>query len=123
RILRYNAVYLNEIFTEVELDNVFIHFPDPWEKLRQNKHRLIQDEFLDRLYELQRPGAEIEFKTDSYDYFVWAFERFKKSRYKVLEWSAHLHKSPYAEKNFVTHFESIFLAKGLPIHYCRLQKS
>src|SRR5690606_39261482 len=27
RILRYNAVYLNEIFTEVELDNVFIHFP------------------------------------------------------------------------------------------------
>ncbi|MCB0412392.1 MAG: tRNA (guanosine(46)-N7)-methyltransferase TrmB [Bdellovibrionales bacterium] len=122
RILRYNAVHLDQLFEKEELNNVYIHFPDPWEKLRQNKHRLIQLEFLNRLFHLQKSGAFVEFKTDSRDYYLWARERFEQSPYVIIEDSENLHQSAYAAKNFVTHFESIFLRKSLPIHYCRLQK-
>lgn len=122
RMIRYNAVLIDHLFETGELNDVIIHFPDPWEKLRQQKHRLIQDEFLQRLFRLQKPGSRIEFKTDSRDYFLWAMERFERSSYRIEASSEDLHRSPYAEKNFVTHFERIFLRKGLPIHYCLLQK-
>jgi tRNA (guanine-N7-)-methyltransferase len=122
RILRYNAAVADHLFAENELNDVIIHFPDPWEKLRWQKHRLIQDDFLKRLYLLQKPGSRLEFKTDSRDYFLWAMERFERGPYEITGHSEDLHHSPFAEQNFVTHFESIFLRKGLPIHYCEMRK-
>jgi tRNA (guanine-N7-)-methyltransferase len=46
RIARYDAVATPELFAAGELNDVYIHFPDPWEKKRQWKHRLIQSDFL-----------------------------------------------------------------------------
>lgn len=123
RILRYNAALPSELFAVEELNDVFIHFPDPWEKLRQHKHRLIQDSFLETLFKVQRPGARLEFKTDSRDYFDWSLERFKRSSYKLEACSFDLHNSEWAASNFATHFEKIFLKRGQPIHYALLQRS
>lgn len=120
RAVRYNARLLQELFAEGELDNVIIHFPDPWEKSRHHKHRLIQDEYLELLFSLQRPGAKIEFKTDSRSYFDWALERFKRSPYLVDRESFDLHRSEFASENFLTHFERLFSGKGKSIHYARL---
>lgn len=122
RIVRYNAFLLDQIFAPEEIDNVYIHFPDPWEKLRQHKHRMIQDEFLDRLFNVQRPGSFVEFKTDSRDYFDWAVEKFARSRYELRAQTFDLHNSEWASVNFVTHFERLFMRQGLPIHYARLMK-
>ncbi len=122
RMLRYNAVLLTELFAPEELNKVIIHFPDPWAKLRNHKHRLIQDEFLSQLFTLQRPGSLLEFKTDSRDYFDWAVERFQRSSYKMTRLSYDLHHSEWAAENFETHFERIFLRQNLPIHYCLLQR-
>ena len=41
-VARYHGRFLSHIFEKNEVDNVYIHFPDPWEKPKQNKHRLIQ---------------------------------------------------------------------------------
>lgn len=119
RVARYNAVLVHDIFGEGELDRVLIHFPDPWERLRQQKHRLIQDHFLARLFALQKPGSELDFKTDSRDYFLWAVECFARSPYTRVAYTEDLHHSEWAEQNFVTHFEEIFLRKGQPIHFAR----
>ncbi|MCB0340654.1 MAG: tRNA (guanosine(46)-N7)-methyltransferase TrmB [Pseudobdellovibrionaceae bacterium] len=122
RILRYNANYLSHLFEKGELNDVHIHFPDPWLKKRQKKHRLIQESFLKTLHELQRPGSKVEFKTDSRDYFDWAVERFQKSPYQITRLTYDLHGSEFQKENFVTHFEQIFLQQGLPIHYAQLQR-
>jgi tRNA (guanine-N7-)-methyltransferase len=119
RVGRYNAVLIHDLFAERELDRVFIHFPDPWEKVRHNKHRLIQDSFLARLFHLVKPGAAIEFKTDSRDYFEWTLEKITKSAFEIAASSFDLHQSPFAETNFVTHFEQIFIRKKQPIHFVR----
>ena len=122
RIARYDACRLEALFAEGELNDVYIHHPDPWLKKRQWKHRLIQTEFLDILYGLMRPGSIVDFKTDSADYFEWAVERFKTSKFTMTRETWDLHKSEWAGENFVTHFETIFLKKGQPIHYARLVK-
>ncbi len=122
RVSRYNAYLLNELFTPGELNDVFIFFPDPWEKLRQQKHRLVRDEFLTQMFEMQRPGSRLIFKTDSRDYFDWSLTRFKRSPYKVVGYTYDLHASEFASSNFITQFENIFLRQGLKIGYALLER-
>lgn len=119
-IARYDASHITDLFADGELNNVYIHHPDPWLKKRQWKHRLIQDEFLVELNGLMRPHSFVDFKTDSRDYFEWAIERFRRSPFELVRESWDLHKSEWQSENFVTHFESIFLKQGQPIHYARL---
>lgn len=123
RIVRYDASVLEHLFAEGELNNVYIHHPDPWPKKRHWKHRLIQDEFLLTLWRLMRPGGFVDFKTDSRDYFEWSIEKFKASPFKVTRETWDLHNSDWSGENFVTHFERIFISQGLPIHYARLVKA
>lgn len=122
RIARYNAVLLDHLFADGELDRILIHFPDPWEKVSKNKHRLIQPHFLEKAFCAQRAGGDIEFKTDSRPYFDWAMDVFTQSPYRIESFSYDLHQSPWAGQNFVTHFESIFLRQKKPICFARLVK-
>ncbi len=122
RIARYNAALLSTLFTPGEIDDVFIFFPDPWVKGRQHKHRLIQSEFLEGLFEAQKPGSRLYFKTDSRDYFDWSVARFEKSPYLVESITYDLHKSEFAAQNFITQFEKIFMRQNIPIGYACLRK-
>lgn len=116
-VLRYDASQIKSVFDEGEVNNVFIHHPDPWSKKSQWKHRLIQEGFLEDLYTLMRPQSFIEFKTDNEDYFNWALKAFENSKFKVDFKTRDLHHSEKAQENFITHFESIFIKKGQPIYY------
>ena len=122
RIARYNAYLIKELFTPGELNDVFIFFPDPWEKVRKHKHRLIQDEFLAQIHEAQRPGSRLIFKTDSRDYFDWALTRFERSPYRVSAHTYDLHRSEYAASNFMTQFERLFVRQGLAIGWACLER-
>lgn len=121
-IARYDAYHLDDLFADGELSNVYIHFPDPWSKKRQWKHRLIQTEFLALAHRLMRPGSFLDFKTDNLDYFEWAVERFHASPFRVTRETRDLHASDWKDENFVTHFESIFLSQGMKINYARLER-
>ncbi len=124
RIARYDAFFLEDLFEPGEINDVFIHFPDPWEgRTKWVKNRLVRPENLEMLFRLQRPGSTLEFKTDSLEYFDWAEEHLKNSPYKVEYITRDLHQSEWAKENFVTHFESLFLKKGQPIYAARLAKS
>lgn len=68
------------------ISRVFVLFPDPWPKKRQQKRRLIQPEFLDVLYRICRPGARIRFATDVKSYADEALCRFL--RHGGFEWTA-----------------------------------
>lgn len=123
RMVRFDAKEIEKLFAEQELNNVMIHFPDPWELGPQWKHRLISDELLKKIYSMQRSGSFLEFKTDSTSYFRWALERFTRSKYDIECVTTHLHKSKLVPENFVTAFEDIFIRRGLPIHYLKAIKT
>ncbi len=122
RGVRYHADFISDIFAKEELDNVFIHFPDPWVKKRKAKNRLIQPEFLEELYEMQKSGAFLEFKTDDKNYYKEALARFKKSKYKMIDYTEDLHNSPWAVGNVITQFERIFLNQDIKINYVLMMK-
>lgn len=123
RVARIEAEKVLELFEPEEINNVYIHFPDPWPKKRHIKNRLMQTEFLKNLYQVMRPGSYVEFKTDHYDYFEWAMPYISRSAFEIEFYSEDLHNSFQASKNFVTHFESLFLRKRQPIFYCRFKKN
>lgn len=122
RMARFRAEDVKELFAPEEINNVYIHFPDPWPKKRHYKNRLIQTTFLNDLYSVMKPGSFVEFKTDHQHYFQWALEYFEKGPFSIEFITEDLHNSARKDQNFVTHFESLFLQKGQPIYYCLLEK-
>jgi len=122
KVVRYDASYIQSMFTENELNDVFIFFPDPWEKRRENKHRLINSEFLMALHRIQRPGTRLTIKTDSESYYNWICEVLKSSPYKVVATETDLHNSKWAEGNFQTHFERLWTRKGRKTFYVQLDR-
>lgn len=122
KLMRYDAKYLTDIFAPQELNDVFIFFPDPWEKRAQNKHRLIGAEFLKKLHEIQRPGSTLKIKTDSPSYYQWIIADLPKTPYQVAVTSEDLHASKWAEQNFQTHFERLWTRKGRKTFYVQLSR-
>ncbi len=122
RMAKFSADDIDQVFAKEEINDVYIHFPDPWPKKRHHKNRLIQKEFLLRLYEVMRKDSYFEFKTDDYPYFLWAMNLFVQSPFELVFYTEDLHHSFRKNKNFVTHFESLFIKRNEPIFYCRLKK-
>jgi tRNA (guanine-N7-)-methyltransferase len=122
RICRYHAMNVDLMFEPNELNNIYIHFPDPWVSPRKPKNRFVNARVLDWLYELQRPGSYLDFKTDSREYYLWSMEQIRTSKYKIVFETTNLHESEMVKENFVTQFEKIFMRQGIEINFVRLQK-
>jgi tRNA (guanine-N7-)-methyltransferase len=123
-ICRFHAFDLEQLFENGEINNVFIHFPDPWTTPRKPKNRVVNRVILDQIYEMQRPGSFLEFKTDSREYFIWALDEIKESKYKVEFQTLDLYKDGgvYLEQNYQTTFEKIFIRQKIEINFVRLVK-
>ena len=122
RMIHANALLIENLFAKKELNHIYIHFPDPWLKKRKSKkHQLIQKDFCESLYKIQKPNSLLDFKTDSLDYFEQSVKRFQQAGYKLN----HYYKDYYKNKNFViknlSHFEKIFVQKEIPINYAVLK--
>ena len=71
------TMFLEQIPEWVQLESVFILFPDPWPKKRHHKNRIMQPEFLTDLAKRCAPGAALHFRTDFAPYFEAATEVVK----------------------------------------------
>ena len=76
RLLMDDARPLLAALAPESVARVFILFPDPWPKKRQQKRRLVQQDFLDELHRLCAPGAQVRFATDVKSYADEALLRF-----------------------------------------------
>ena len=66
--------FLDALPRGLRLTRIFILYPDPWPKVRQNKNRFLQAENLTRLAKSADPGCRLAFRTDHADYHAWAGE-------------------------------------------------
>lgn len=69
RVAEANAPeVLAKLLPEASADEVWVFFPDPWHKVRHNKRRLIQPEFLPIVSRVLRDGGVLRMATDWEEY-------------------------------------------------------
>lgn len=107
---------LIDAFREYPIDELFIHFCDPWPKERHAKRRLIHSRFLKQYAEAMKVGAVLRFKTDNKDLFDFALEEFQGSPFQVISVATDIAAHKDWQNNIMTEYESRFRALGQPIY-------
>ncbi len=106
--IRNDAQYiLNYHVPDSSLDTIFINFPDPWEKKRYLKRRLIHPGTLRNFARVLRSGGEIHFTTDHQDYADFTKQQFSQSPYFQL-----IRDAKNAQLPFPTKYERKWRSEG-----------
>lgn len=114
--IRFDAVYLTDIFAADEIDKIYLNFSDPWPKDRHAKRRLSSKEFLKRYEQCMKKEGEVIFKTDNRPLFDFSLEEVKLAGWELKEVTFDLHNSEYLAGNIMTEYEEKFVAEGVPIN-------
>jgi tRNA (guanine-N7-)-methyltransferase len=121
--LRIRIDWIEKCFAKNEVDEIWITFPDPQLKKRRGTKRLTHPEFLNRYSNILIENGKIHLKTDSH--FLHGFTLgIITGENHILEDSTHdLYGSPVEREHMEikTHYEQIYLNKGLPITYLRFR--
>ncbi len=125
--LRTRIEFIESCFANNEVDEIWITFPDPQPKDRQEKKRLTNKLFIDRYKKFLKKEGVIHLKTDSLFFFDYTLEEIKKQNYNLIESTHDLYadgfqmKEPLDQKilNIKTHYEKIFTEKGHKINYLK----
>ena len=92
------------------LDSVNILFPDPWQKTKHHKRRLIAEDFLYQLHPLLKPNAKIFVRTDWEDYAEQISELAE-----VMSSHFRLERTQNIEFEFETRFHQRAIKEGREI--------
>jgi len=121
--LRIRIGWIETCFAQEEVDEIWITFPDPQLKKRRGTKRLTHPDFLKRYNNIIKKDGVIHLKTDSQ--FLHGFTLgIITGQNHILEDSTHdLYNSPVQRDHMEikTHYEQIYLNKGLPITYLRFR--
>ena len=93
------------------LDSVNILFPDPWQKAKHHKRRLIGEDFLYQLHPLLKPNAKIFVRTDWQDYAEQISELAE-----VISSHFRLERTQNIEFEFETRFHQRAIKEGRKIN-------
>ena len=63
--LRTQIELIESLFSENEIDEIWITFPDPQIKYKRTKHRLTNSDFLKKYQNILKPDGLVHLKTDS----------------------------------------------------------
>lgn len=109
---------LTEIFSEEEISEIWLNFPDPYPKRKQEKKRMTGPKFLELYKTILKPDGKIFLKTDNEELFNFSLESAK-SAGEILEQINDLHNSLFKNdiNSILTSYEKIFLAQGKKIFY------
>jgi|SRR5690554_158198 len=127
--LRTRVEFIESCFSEGEVEEIWITFPDPQPKDRQEKKRLTSPLFIARYLKFLKDDGCIHLKTDSQFFYEYSLDQVQQNGYEIIEATADL----YGEKiegfdlevreilSIKTHYEKIFTEKGHKIHYLKFK--
>lgn len=121
--LRIRIDWIEKCFAKNEVDEIWLTFPDPQLKKRRGTKRLTHPIFLTRYANILKKNAPIHLKTDSQFLHGFTLGIITGEKH-ILEDSTHdLYGSPVAREHMdiKTHYEQIYLDKGMPITYLRFR--
>ena len=123
--LRIRIDWIEKCFATNEVDEIWITFPDPQFKKRRGTKRLTHPNFLNRYAKILKKDSSIHLKTDSQFLHGFTLGVVASEKY-ILEDSTHDLYNSRVERDHMeikTHYEKMFLEKGMPITYLRFRLS
>lgn len=119
--LRVKIETIPSFFAQNEISEIWITFPDPQPNKPRIKKRLTSPQFLNRYKTFLKPDGIIHLKTDNVGLFDYTLETITEENHRLICETHDLYNSSVTGDVFSTqtHYENIFLAKGLPICYLK----
>lgn len=121
--LRTRIDFINALFAEGEVDEIWITFPDPQKE--KEKKRLTSPIFLKRYAHLLKPGGIINLKTDSIMLHEYTLRVIKEDGHTISHVSDDIYTSVKDEDHVLrkiqTAYERKFLGLGMPITHVSFQ--
>ena len=114
--IRMDAEYVENVFAENEVANIYLNFSDPWPKDRHARRRLTSTHFFEHYDHILAPDGRVMFKTDNRPLFDFSLEQVPEAGWTLENYTYDLHHSEYNEGNIMTEYEAKFSALGTPIN-------
>ncbi len=122
--IRTQIELIDLLFSENEVTEIWITFPDPQIKYTRTKHRLTNVEFLKKYYQVLKPDGIINLKTDSEFMHGYTLGLLHGAGHEVVYAHHDIYKnthSPIEVTITQTFYESQYLEKGKPITYIKFK--
>lgn len=125
--LRTQIELVDCFFSENEIDEIWITFPDPQIKYRRTKHRLTHPDFL-RLYQhILKPDGIIHLKTDSEFLHGYTLGILQASNCEIITAHHDIYGAPEYNpdtellREIKTYYEDLFSSQGKKITYIKFK--
>lgn len=117
--LRTRIEFIDSLFGEGEVSEIWITFPDPQLKTRRASKRLTSPEFLARYARMLAPEGKIHLKTDSQHLYAYTQAVIDRFGLPCSVANPDIYGTGYADEvlSVKTAYENRFLKMGLPITY------
>ncbi len=119
--LRAEIEMIPDYFSEAEVDEIWITFPDPQLRISKAKKRLTHPRFLRKYLQILKPNAAIHLKTDSPNLYHFTKKVIDMYGLQLLASNADVYSSNDVteELKIKTHYESLDIAGSKKIHYLK----
>lgn len=121
--LRTRIEFINAIFAEDEIREIWLTFPDPQEKKRRRKKRLTSSHFLNLYRQVLVDKGTIHLKTDNPLLFNYTKDLIHYNKLPLMCYSENIYQAPPNNhlnrylKDIKTFYEKSFLEEGRTIYY------
>ncbi len=121
--LRCQILYIQEFFEKGEIDEIWVTFPDPRMKDRDERKRLISPRFLALYKGFLKDNGIVNLKTDDQPLYEYSDNLVKEMNLDIIASTNDLYNSEHLKltHGIQTTYEKRFLAEGKPITYLRFQ--
>jgi len=121
--VRTRIDFIQSIFGDEEVDEIWITFPDPQLKKSRNKKRLTSSRFLNAYKTLLKKDGIVHLKTDNQILHAYTADLLKNNNCTILACTRDLYHSEFVNETHEirTFYENLFLGQGLPITYLKFK--
>ncbi len=121
-VLRTDARNIDQLFEASEVSAFFVNYPDPWDKRRWKKNRILNESMLTTMHRLLKTHGFIRYKTDHAEYFHSTTQLISPALWQQTKYSTNLLSSEWASQNIPTEFEYLFTSQAKPLHLLEVAK-
>ncbi len=117
--LRTRIEFINSFFSENEVDEIWITFPDPHPGRNNSNKRLTCPWFLNIYRNFLKNNGIIHLKTDNRELFDYTYKVVIKNDLEIVSVTSDLYSDPSLNEalSIKTHYETMFLKEGMKITY------